>query len=117
MNTWMFSLMMMMMTTPLSDLVKTRKEQSASTSSLLGDDGLGLIYIRTWLDNGFALYYDEREHGDACRQRSTVRRFDLDKEGPEGVEGFIQERDGEAYRMIDYRLDFALWMFSLSDQY
>lgn len=53
-------------------------------------NGLDLICIRTWLDNGFALYYDERErehgHGGACRQRSTVRRCDLDK---------IKERDGK----------------------
>lgn len=39
--------MMTMMTTPLSDLVKTRRGQSASTSSFLGDDCLQLSCVKT----------------------------------------------------------------------
>lgn len=76
MNTWMYFLMMIMMTTTLSDLVKTRKEQSASTNSLLGDDGLHLSCIRAYLENRSALYYHGKEFGGACRWRSTVRHLD-----------------------------------------
>lgn len=48
MNTWMYFLMMMMMMTPLFDLVKTRKGRSVSTSILLADNSLQLCCIRTW---------------------------------------------------------------------